>query len=385
MQDSWGAGKTARQDDEFNALRMDAANQNMAYAQDDRARQGAADADAQTREGLQWLAGATGYALKNPQALPKLIETGKSRGFIQPDFDPSTIPPEELMQKIEGLHHGALVELGGQPEVQSDLPSRVQNAQWWEQATDEQRQAYLSANNAGTFRDVGGVPTWVPPGGGLPDAGGTGAAPVPLSTLDQEAAGQSRIAGDVAAAKTTADVTTKNAIEDERNRPQQAMAAQASINSIDSTLSQVDAAMGLANWWSTGTMAQIMSGLGATDARSLKAALQPIRSSLAFDRLQAMRDASKTGGALGAISEKELDLLEGAITSLDQAQSVPALVESLKRVRKHYEKIRRQQTGLAAIASGMQFISTPQEALSLPPGTSFVNPEGRVLRVPDAQ
>lgn len=60
-----------------------------------------------------------------------------------------------------------------------------------------------------------------------------------------------------------------------------------------------------------------------TDAKILSANLKSLKSQIAFSELAAMRAASKTGGALGAISDKELVLLESALGSLDEENLDP--------------------------------------------------------------
>lgn len=87
--------------------------------------------------------------------------------------------------------------------------------------------------------------------------------------------------------------------------------------------------------WSTGLMGQMLSNVGGTDARNLKAKLEPIRSALAFSELQKMREMSPTGGALGQVAVKELELLEASVASLDQAQDGKQLEESLNSIQKH--------------------------------------------------
>ena len=52
-----------------------------------------------------------------------------------------------------------------------------------------------------------------------------------------------------------------------------------------------------------------------------------------------MRDASKTGGALGAVSERELDLLISAYGALQQNTSGPILRENLITVKNIMTKI----------------------------------------------
>lgn len=80
----------------------------------------------------------------------------------------------------------------------------------------------------------------------------------------------------------------------------------------------------------------LLANLPATDARRLRNMLDTLRSNLAFDRLQQMRDDSKTGGALGAVSAPELNLLESAVSKLDSLDSADALLESLDRVERSY-------------------------------------------------
>lgn len=62
------------------------------------------------------------------------------------------------------------------------------------------------------------------------------------------------------------------------------------------------------------------------------AALTNLKSQVGFAVLQAMRDASKTGGALGQVSERENVLLQENIAALVETQSAERMRESLKRI-----------------------------------------------------
>lgn len=115
---------------------------------------------------------------------------------------------------------------------------------------------------------------------------------------------------------------------------------QIAITEAKSKASNITAAISKAReltkkWGTTGFSGQMLSGIGGTDARNLKAQLDTIKANLAFDALQKMREASPTGGALGAVSERELGLLESAISSLDQAQDAKQLNEALDRIEQH--------------------------------------------------
>jgi hypothetical protein len=103
-----------------------------------------------------------------------------------------------------------------------------------------------------------------------------------------------------------------------------------------------------------GLYGQVASGIGGTDARDLQASLETIQANLGFEELQAMRDASKTGGALGQVTERELKFLQSVKASLDQAQSPEQLRQQLIRagqqIKTSWERINaayREENGLA--------------------------------------
>lgn len=89
----------------------------------------------------------------------------------------------------------------------------------------------------------------------------------------------------------------------------------------------------------TGIIGNWSKGVGGTPANKVNNLLQTIRANSAFDRLQQMREASPTGGALGAVSDSELGLLQNAIGSLEQSNDSEDLVYNLRRVQRIYEDI----------------------------------------------
>lgn len=98
----------------------------------------------------------------------------------------------------------------------------------------------------------------------------------------------------------------------------------------------------------TGSMMSIVPGSPAYDTAM---DIETIVSSIGFDRLQAMRDASPTGGALGQVSERELSQLNASLGNLRQSQSRENFLVNLRAVRRHYqaavEAIRAQQVEYA--------------------------------------
>lgn len=86
----------------------------------------------------------------------------------------------------------------------------------------------------------------------------------------------------------------------------------------------------------TGFLQTATGFIGGTPAKNLKTKLDTIKANLSFDTLQAMREASKTGGALGQVSDREIELLGATVASLDPSQSAGQLRSALNDVRTHY-------------------------------------------------
>lgn len=104
-----------------------------------------------------------------------------------------------------------------------------------------------------------------------------------------------------------------------------------SLRQAQTAMDTVKRAYESLNWSNTGPVGAISGALPgggwATDSRAL---IKTLQSGLAASALQAMRDASKTGGALGNVSDKDLELLQTKIANLDPNQSEAQLKEQLK-------------------------------------------------------
>lgn len=83
--------------------------------------------------------------------------------------------------------------------------------------------------------------------------------------------------------------------------------------------------------------------LPTTDARQLKGRVETLQSALAFDRLQQMREESKTGGALGNVSNVELGLLAANLAALDPASG--DFAQQLQKVEIHYTNFKNALLG----------------------------------------
>lgn len=96
-------------------------------------------------------------------------------------------------------------------------------------------------------------------------------------------------------------------------------------------------------------------GSPAADAYGL---LDGIKSLLSTGALQEMRDASKNGGAVGSVTEKELDILESTYGKLDPyGMSEDAFIFNLKRVQRNFE---RAMMFTQAMANGVTDTNDPQ-------------------------
>lgn len=123
-------------------------------------------------------------------------------------------------------------------------------------------------------------------------------------------------------------------------------------------INQVDEALNMISPYTSGllgTISGIIPGTGATD---LQKAIDSIKANIGFDELQAMRDASKTGGALGQVAVQELNSLQSTLGSLDRKQSPQALYKNLQDIRDRYSKV-------AGIVNQIQSQGGSQEASAI--------------------
>ncbi len=138
------------------------------------------------------------------------------------------------------------------------------------------------------------------------------------------------------------------------------------------------------------------------EAADVQARLETLKSQAGFAVLQAMRDASKTGGALGNVSNFEVQALQNNLAALDTRQSPEAFVSSLKQIVDYANGVKarmsdayQQQYGGSNPAQpqatqqqtprsddGIPTISSPQQLQSLPSGTVFRAPDGSLRKVP---
>lgn len=139
---------------------------------------------------------------------------------------------------------------------------------------------------------------------------------------------------------------------------------QSAIASLQRVIQQIDAITADASdnggLGETGFLGARLAGWEGSPAYDLREAVKTIDANLAFDRLQAMRDASPTGGALGQVTEKELELLKASVANLNPNQSLENFLKQAAIARGHYTTmLSRLQPEGADVSRSLNEIAAP--------------------------
>jgi hypothetical protein len=111
------------------------------------------------------------------------------------------------------------------------------------------------------------------------------------------------------------------AVDKEKNYPKAKKALSALEEQTKLLAKVIDESIPLASSPLSAGYGSLLKGLPNSDAKKLENNLNTIKANIGFDALQAMREASPTGGALGQVSDFENKLLQATKGTLDQAQS----------------------------------------------------------------
>lgn len=123
----------------------------------------------------------------------------------------------------------------------------------------------------------------------------------------------------------------------------------------------------------------IAGAIPGTPSADLKESIKTVQALIGFDELQKMRDASPTGGALGQVSEREIDFLQQLAGSLKTRQSDEQLIKNLKSVQKSFEvlKLINSPDGTQGNIDEIPFTKTGS-------GLFYEAPDGSIFeRLPD--
>lgn len=119
------------------------------------------------------------------------------------------------------------------------------------------------------------------------------------------------------------------------------------------TLDMIDAILPQVIPSNTGAAQQLLGGIGGTSQGDFRAGLEAIVANIGFRELSEMRAASKTGGALGQVSDFENRMLQSALGSLKGTQSAEALRTNLLKVRERLESWERAKANPEAYIRGL--------------------------------
>ena len=115
-----------------------------------------------------------------------------------------------------------------------------------------------------------------------------------------------------------------------------AIKEEGAIAHANKVITDVLDAKNLVTGLTTGLVGKGQSFVPGTDAFTLKERISTIKANLGFDRLQQMRDASPTGGALGQVAVQELQALQSSVASLDVGLPKKELDKNLGKIQTHY-------------------------------------------------
>lgn len=138
-----------------------------------------------------------------------------------------------------------------------------------------------------------------------------------------------------------------------------------------------------------------LPNMPGSDAANAEALLSTLKSQVGFGVLQDMRNNSKTGGALGSVSDAEGKRLEANLSALDKAQSLEQFKQSLGQILDYTEQAKDRLRSSFNMRHGDKPASTPaatsasaprinsrEELDALPSGTTFTAPDGSIRRKP---
>lgn len=100
--------------------------------------------------------------------------------------------------------------------------------------------------------------------------------------------------------------------------------------------------------------------ISGTNAANVDSLINSIKARVTIQELQAMRDASKTGGALGQVSDYENKMLASTLSSLEQGQTVDQFRRNLATVKFLFDPAYLEKRGELAQALADKKITWPE-------------------------
>ena len=119
----------------------------------------------------------------------------------------------------------------------------------------------------------------------------------------------------------------------------------------------------------TGLVGSIASGVPGTPASDVKGMLNTMKANIGFDQLNAMRQQSPTGAALGQVTKIELEFLQAVLGDLEQSRSKETFLYNLNRLENVYKGIINGTLDISGLAAQQSPSITTTE---LPPASGGI-------------
>lgn len=162
-----------------------------------------------------------------------------------------------------------------------------------------------------------------------PDSGGSPSQPNAFQSQTPFDAARDKAAGTKEAERQAELIKTK---------PKRQMALRQAEIVSNRLSSDIDDLIGKVTAATAGPGGVILDKFPGTAATDLQSNLDSIKANIGFQTLQAMREASPTGGALGQVSDVEGRQLQAALGSLAIGQSPSQLIENLRKVKQRVQE-----------------------------------------------
>ncbi len=135
----------------------------------------------------------------------------------------------------------------------------------------------------------------------------------------------------------------------------------AELGRLKNTATDLKAHPGLPSATGEYSVMGVPTGMAATDvytrpgsdAANFEAQFENLKSQVGFNVLQAMHQASQTGGALGQVAVQELTMLQNNLGALDPRQSPEAFAEQLQKIADYTDQV-VQRLGTVGSETGGQ-------------------------------
>lgn len=164
------------------------------------------------------------------------------------------------------------------------------------------------------------------------------------------------------------------AMQQEKAAEQQQVQSDIVTEAVDSALGVLDSSNFATGY--AGTIGR--DYLPSSSGNKLAKQLDIVKANLGFDKLQKMREASPTGGALGAVSERENTMLQSAMGNIDQFQDPKDLAKQLQKIRTLYKSINDRNAKYGKSQGAASAPSAPASGGKV----RVISPDGKAGMIP---